>query len=886
MFKKMLLSGLISFLMIISCALPLMAQTTQNINLKEGFNFVSFTVSGLPAAAELKTQNTAVNDIYSYNAAAGSFLSLGEGTLTTLSAGKGYIILANSQASLTVSGSQISDIGVISLKQGFNLVGFSKNPETITFSQLMSKFPTISGMYNWNSSAGNFVSVVKNGETITQLDGSDPSTGAGKSYFMNIASETTLNIDGSTIVIGDGKLTAASPVFTPDGGQFSDFANIVITCATEGASIRYTTDSTNPSATNGMDYTAPVNLTAAITIKAIAIKAGMNDSAIAKTFFELIDKTDSPVISTNEITFTGSTEITITCPAYGATIYYSTDDGPFEISNSSVYEGPFVITTTSTVKAMAVVKTKAYSDVVSVKFTETTEPSSVADPAISPNGGEFRQTTEVAISCATEGATIKYTLDGTTPSATAGTLYTGKITLSSSSTIKAIAVKDSMEPSTLIEAKFDITIPPVNPSLQDLTIAGNSKKALIAINISGDSAGTTEVVGTLPASTAAPVVRMIFNSNEKPAYFDRQNAPSSDASAAAPLMAPGKINETDTKYTFKVSMDDINFINMPATLKYGTSTSKCLIYLADSIAAPATFDWNATGRKFDNDIYAKETGAFGNPTDVDANGKVVILYYDFGPKEVFTVGYFYSIDLIPNRCNNMEIFYMNIKWGVMEPGSSELTDPMDKTMIGTLTHEFQHLINYGQRVMIQKLPAMDSWIDEGLANSASNYIDTTRGESLVGTFKNDSSSLIRNGWPLCAWNGKFEDYAQTFAFIQYCKNQSPEREAMFKKLINHQYGDYRCIESVMKTQNSLFTDFASLLVGFRTANLVNADGIYGYGQEKTAFDYNTAIMSPQSTANVKLAPGGAVYIFPSAADLTNFTPSGQANNIRFIRVNK
>ena len=55
---------------------------------------------------------------------------------------------------------------------------------------------------------------------------------------------------------------------------------------------------------------------------------------------------------------------------------------------------------------------------------------------------QFEETTEVSMS-AEAGATIHYTLDGTVPTAES-TLYEGPITLSDTTTVKAVAVKDGV----------------------------------------------------------------------------------------------------------------------------------------------------------------------------------------------------------------------------------------------------------------------------------------------------------------------------------------------------------------------------------------------------------------------------------------------------------
>ena len=81
------------------------------------------------------------------------------------------------------------------------------------------------------------------------------------------------------------KLTVAAPVFKPDGTtSFRGTQTVEISCATPGASIYYTTDGTTPTST-GTIYSGAISLTSTTTIKAIAVKADMNDSAVAEATF-------------------------------------------------------------------------------------------------------------------------------------------------------------------------------------------------------------------------------------------------------------------------------------------------------------------------------------------------------------------------------------------------------------------------------------------------------------------------------------------------------------------------------------------------------------------------------------------------------------------------
>ncbi|HOT75249.1 MAG TPA: hypothetical protein PK467_05645 [Candidatus Wallbacteria bacterium] len=181
------------------------AQTSssQAVSLKTGFNFISFTLQPYLSPQKLMELDTKITDIYLYNAAAGSFISASDATLSSIAPAKGYIVKASADTLLNVSGIPAGTLGDISLKSGFNLVGFSKPVNSTTFSSLMNGYSVIKGMYKWNAASGSFMQVVRNASGVVEkLDGVDPSIAAEQSYFINAASDTTINYDGGTIIIG------------------------------------------------------------------------------------------------------------------------------------------------------------------------------------------------------------------------------------------------------------------------------------------------------------------------------------------------------------------------------------------------------------------------------------------------------------------------------------------------------------------------------------------------------------------------------------------------------------------------------------------------------------------------------------------------------------
>lgn len=70
-------------------------------------------------------------------------------------------------------------------------------------------------------------------------------------------------------------------------------------------------------------------------------------------------------------------------------------------------------------------------------------PVTVSTPIFSPAGGTYTSAQSVTISCSTSGATIYYTTDSSTPSVSS-TVYSGVISVSETTTLKAIAIKDGI----------------------------------------------------------------------------------------------------------------------------------------------------------------------------------------------------------------------------------------------------------------------------------------------------------------------------------------------------------------------------------------------------------------------------------------------------------
>ena len=78
----------------------------------------------------------------------------------------------------------------------------------------------------------------------------------------------------------------------------------------------------------------------------------------------------------------------------------------------------------------------------------------VVDPAFSQARGRYSAPFNLTLSSSTTGSTIRYTTDGSTPSLNHGTLYTGAIPIAATTVVRAVALKQSWEPSAVITETF------------------------------------------------------------------------------------------------------------------------------------------------------------------------------------------------------------------------------------------------------------------------------------------------------------------------------------------------------------------------------------------------------------------------------------------------
>jgi Legume lectin domain/Chitobiase/beta-hexosaminidase C-terminal domain len=170
--------------------------------------------------------------------------------------------------------------------------------------------------------------------------------------------------------------------------------------------------------------------------------------------------TATPSFSPAGQSFANSISVSISDTTAGATIFYTTD-GTTPTSTSTKYTGPIAVTSTETITAIATATGFISSQPASQTYTSTTQ---TAAPTFTPPAGSYAGTQSVAMSDATAGSKIYFTVDGSTPAPNAGTtqLYSAAIAVAQTTTIKAIATS-TLTISPVVSAAY--TIGPAAPAI-------------------------------------------------------------------------------------------------------------------------------------------------------------------------------------------------------------------------------------------------------------------------------------------------------------------------------------------------------------------------------------------------------------------------------------
>jgi hypothetical protein len=172
--------------------------------------------------------------------------------------------------------------------------------------------------------------------------------------------------------------------------------------------------------------------------------------------------------------------------------------------------------------------------------------------------------------------------------------------------------------------------------------------------------------------------------------------------------------------------------------------SQQAIVLADTLNPTGGFtatDYQRFATRFDTLVYPIDVNNFGTPTDIDNNGKIIVLFTravnELTPanSSSYVGGFFFGRDLFPTTdtqvaqgcagSNTSEMFYLLAPDPTGQiNGNVRRTGFVDSLTTSVLAHEFQHLINASRRLYVTPnvQDFEEGWLDEGLAHVAEELL--------------------------------------------------------------------------------------------------------------------------------------------------------------------
>ena len=143
---------------------------------------------------------------------------------------------------------------------------------------------------------------------------------------ITVASKDAKSVTVSLIGMATEPEQVATPKFKNPTGTYTDEVMIDITCETEGATIYFKFNETDP---EWYEYNGPMMWRKTTPVYAMATKAGMRDSEVATVTYTIVpaEPVATPTFSLVAGSYTGEQPLTINCETQGATISYSTDGG-------------------------------------------------------------------------------------------------------------------------------------------------------------------------------------------------------------------------------------------------------------------------------------------------------------------------------------------------------------------------------------------------------------------------------------------------------------------------------------------------------------------------------------------------------------------------------
>jgi hypothetical protein len=365
--------------------------------------------------------------------------------------------------------------------------------------------------------------------------------------------------------------------------------------------------------------------------------------------------------------------------------------------------------------------------------------------------------------------------------------------------------------------------------------------------------------------------------------------------------------------------------------------SERAIFLEDTSNPAGGFtdaDHQVFAAAFDQTVYPTITRNFGQPTDIDGNGRVLILFtravneLTASGSDSYVAGFFYARDLFPIRdadglrgcagSNAAEILYMLTPdpTGVVN-GHVRTREFVAERTVGVLAHELQHLINASRR--IHMVPGQnwneEFWLNEGLSHIAEELIfyattpyDPGQGIT-IQMLRNGPGHLSRFNQYQVSNAGRYSSFLRnpeeaspldgnglgtrgaSWAFLRYAADRyGGDQEEFWQRLVDSDATGYSNLLSVLGSSPlawmhdwsvALYADdlLPSISTRFRQPSWNHRSVLPALSSNGGSYPLKIVDLRPGTESRFELAAGSAVTVrfrVPSGAPARLRVTSGSA----------
>ncbi len=278
--------------------------------------------------------------------------------------------------------------------------------------------------------------------------------------------------------------TVGTPVLLPAGGEFNNNTDLTIASQTTNAVFRFTQGASDPTGSSPTLTTTLIADKLVITnyglngpLKILATRAGYNPSEIISNFFSFVV---APIfVEPAGGSFNNAPKVTFDNVTQGDELYWTFNGGE-PTTNNLKYISPFDLGTNGTLRAKGFKNGYVSSATVTQVFN-----LSVAAPVIEPAGATSNNDVTVKLKSDTDPVELYWTIDGSTPSRSNGTLYAGSpFVLGANGLLKVIGIRGGFVSSEVVSNVFSLTA--ANPTISPTGATNNND---VEVTLSSDTTG-------------------------------------------------------------------------------------------------------------------------------------------------------------------------------------------------------------------------------------------------------------------------------------------------------------------------------------------------------------------------------------------------------------